>query len=102
MSLFGIGDSHKPAEDLELLVTVYDLPSRAVVASILDDAGIHFLINERGGSVSVVTGNSMLGTDFFVKNTDLELATKIIESLNDDELPEEVSEEETEEEEDSK
>lgn len=102
MSLFGIGDSHKPAEDLELLVTVYDLPSRAVVASILDDAGIPFLINERGGSVSVVTGNSMLGTDFFVKNTDLELATKIIESLNDDELPEEVSEEETEEEEDSK
>ena len=102
MSLFGIGDSHKPAEDLELLVTDYDLPSRAVVASILDDAGIPFLINERGGSVSVVTGNSMLGTDFFVKNTDLELATKIIESLNDDELPEEVSEEETEEEEDSK
>lgn len=102
MSLFGIGDSHKPTEDLELLVTVYDLPSRAVVASILDDAGIPFLINERGGSVSVVTGNSMLGTDFFVKNTDLELATKIIESLNDDELPEEVSEEETEEEEDSK
>ena len=102
MSLFGIGDSHKPAEDLELLVTVYDLPSRAVVASILEDAGIPFLINERGGSVSVVTGNSMLGTDFFVKNTDLELATKIIESLNDDELPEEVSEEETEEEEDGK
>ena len=102
MSLFGIGDSHKPAEDLELLVTVYDLPSRAVVASILEDAGIPFLINERGGSVSVVTGNSMLGTDFFVKNTDLELATKIIESLNDDELPEEVSKEETAEEEDSK
>ena len=102
MSLFGIGASHKPAEDLELLVTVYDLPSRAVVASILEDAGIPFLINERGGSVSVVTGNSMLGADFFVKNTDLELATKIIESLNDDELPEEVSEEETEEEEDSK
>ena len=102
MSLFGIGDSHKPAEDLELLVTVYDLPSRAVVASILEDAGIPFLINERGGSVSVVTGNSMLGTDFFVKNTDLELATKIIESLNDDELPEEVAEEETGEEEDSK
>ena len=43
-----------------------------------------------GGSVSVVTGNSMLGTDFFVKNTDLELATKIVESLNEDELPEEV------------
>ena len=102
MSLFGIGDSHKPAEDLELLVTVYDLPSRAVVASILEDAGIPFLINERGGSVSVVTGNSMLGTDFFVKNTDLALATKIIESLNDDELPEEVAEEETEEEEDGK
>lgn len=102
MSLFGIGDSHKPAEDLELLVTVYDLPSRAVVASILEDAGIPFLINERGGSVSVVTGNSMLGTDFFVKNTDLELATKIIESLNDDELPEEVAEEETGEEEDGK
>ena len=102
MSLFGIGDSHKPAEDLELLVTVYDLPSRAVVASILEDAGIPFLINERGGSVSVVTGNSMLGTDFFVKNTDLELATKIIESLNDDELPEEGAEEETEEEEDGK
>ena len=102
MSLFGIGDSHKPAEDLELLVTVYDLPSRAVVASILEDAGIPFLINERGGSVSVVMGNSMLGTDFFVKNTDLELATKIIESLNDDELPEEVAEEETEEEEDGK
>lgn len=102
MSLFGIGDSHKPAEDLELLVTVYDLPSRAVVASILEDAGIPFLINERGGSVSVVTGNSMLGTDFFVKNTDLGLATKIIESLNDDELPEEVAEEETGEEEDGK
>ena len=102
MSLFGIGDSHKPAEDLELLVTVYDLPSRAVVASILEDAGIPFLINERGGSVSVVTGNSMLGTDFFVKNTDLELATKIIESLNDDEPPEEVAEEETGEEEDGK
>ena len=102
MSLFGIGDSHKPAEDLELLVTVYDLPSRAVVASILEDAGIPFLINERGGSVSVVTGNSMLGTDFFVKNTDLALATKIIESLNDDELPEEVAAEETAEEEDGK
>lgn len=96
MSLFGIGESHKPSEDLELLVTVYDLPSRAIVESILNDAGLPFIVNGRGGSVSVVTGTSMVGTDFFVKNTDLELATKLLDSLNEDEEPTEVDGDATE------
>lgn len=78
MSVFGFGKSYKPEEDVELLTTVYDFGMRAVVESLLREAEIPYIVKERGGSVPVITGSSVFGTDFFVKNTDLETAAELI------------------------
>ena len=78
MKLFGFGKSYKPDGEVELLTTVYDFGMRSVVESILRDAEIPYLIKERSGSVPVITGSSVFGTDFFVKKTDLEAATELI------------------------
>ena len=79
MSIFGIGKSHKPMPEVELLVTVYDFGTRSVIESILGDAGMPYIIKERGGSLPVITGRPMLGADIFVKAEDLEVAQKLIE-----------------------
>lgn len=78
MSLFGFGKSYKPDEEMELLTTVYDFGMRSVVESILREAEIPYLVKERGGSVPVITGSSVFGTDFFVKKTDLDTAAELV------------------------
>ena len=78
MKLFGFGKSYKPNGEVELLVTVYDFGMRSVIESILRDAEIPYLVKERSGSVPVVTGSSVFGTDFFVKKDELEAAKELI------------------------
>lgn len=78
MSIFGIGKSHKPMPEVELLVTIYDFGMRAVIESILRDADIPYIIKERGGSLPVITGSPMLGADFFVRAEDLDAAKELI------------------------
>jgi len=95
MKLFGFGKSYKPDGEVELLTTVYDFGMRSIVESILRDAEIPYLIKERGGSVPVITGASVFGTDFFVKTTDLEAAKELIAPCFE-EVKDENSDEETE------
>ena len=78
MKLFDFGRSYKPDGEVELLTTVYDFGMRSVIESLLRDAEIPYLVKERGGSLTVITGSSVFGIDFFVKVTDLEEATKLI------------------------
>ena len=85
MSLFGFGKSYKPDENVELLTTVYDFGTRAVVESILREAEIPYMLKERGGAVPVITGSSVFGTDFFVKETDLDTAAELIAPFFGDE-----------------
>lgn len=78
MSFFGIGKSHKPMPDTELLVTIYDFGMRSVIESILRDADIPYIIKERGGSLPVITGAPMLGSDIFVRVEDFDAASELI------------------------
>ena len=78
MSFFGIGKSHKPMADVELLVTVYDFGMRSVIESLLRDAEIPYIIKDRGGSLPIITGSPMLGADIFVKAEDLAAADELI------------------------
>jgi hypothetical protein len=78
MSIFGIGKSHKPMADVELLATIYDFGMRSVIESILRDADIPYILKERGGSLPVITGRPMLGADFFVRVEDIEAARELI------------------------
>ena len=78
MKLFDFGKSYKPDGEVELLTTVYDFGMRSVIESLLRDAEIPYLVKERGGSLTVITGSSMFGVDFFVKVTDLDAAKEII------------------------
>lgn len=78
MSIFGIGKSHKPMPEAELLVTVYDFGMRSIIESILRDADMPYLIKDRGGSLSVITGSPLLGADIFVRKEDLDAANELI------------------------
>ena len=105
MSLFGFGKSYKPMEDVTLLTTVYDFGTRSVVESILREADIPYIVKDRGGSVPVITGSSVFGTDFFVPETELDRAAELIapcfgEPLEDsEELADEAENAEKEDEE---
>ncbi len=79
-SLFGLDRVSPHDENLELLTTVYDEPSRMIVESILRDAEIPYLLRERGSgtAVKVITGFSMFGTDIFVLREHLDTATELI------------------------
>ena len=93
MKLFGFGKSYKPDGDVELLTTVYDFGMRSVIESILRDAEIPYLVKERSGSVPVVTGASVFGTDFFVKADELEAAKELIAPCFEEVASEEADEE---------
>ncbi len=79
MSFFGLGKSHKPMPEVELLVTIYDFGMRSVIESLLRDADIPYMIKDRGGSLPIITGTPMLGADFFVRAEDIETARELIE-----------------------
>ena len=78
MGLFGFGKSYKPMENAKLLTTVYDFGTRSVVESILRDAEIPYILKDRGGSIPVITGSSMFGTDVFVNEADFDAANELI------------------------
>ena len=78
MSFFGLGKSHKPMPEVELLVTIYDFGMRSVIESLLRDADIPYMIKDRGGSLPIITGSPMLGADFFVRAEDLSTAEELI------------------------
>ena len=78
MSLFGIGKSHKPMPEVELLVTVYDFGIRSIIESVLRDAEIKYMIKDRGGSLPIITGAPMLGADIFVRVEEIETARELI------------------------
>lgn len=93
-SFFGLDRVSPHDENLELLTTVYDAPSQAIVEGILRDAEIPYLAKSRGSgtAVKVITGFSMFGTDIFVLREHLETALELITP------PEEIEELEEEEE----
>lgn len=75
-SLFGLDRVSAHDAGLALLMTVYDPTRLAVVQSILTGEGIPFLFKERGagGSVKIIAGYSVFGTDIFVRAEQLEEA----------------------------
>lgn len=75
-SLFGLDRVSAHDVGLELLMTVYEPAQSAVVQSILTGEGIPFLAKERGagGSVRIIAGYSVFGTDIFVRAEQLEEA----------------------------
>ena len=93
-SFFGLDRVSYHDENLELLTTVYDAPSQAIVEGILRDAEIPYLAKSRGSgtAVKVITGFSMFGTDIFVLREHLETALELITP------PDEIEELEDEEE----
>ena len=96
MGIFGFGKSYKPAEETSLLTTVYDFGMRSVIESLLRGESIPYIVKERGGSLPVITGSSVFGTDFFVREADLDRAAELIspcfEELADEENAEELKE----------
>lgn len=88
MGLFGFGKSYKPMENAKLLVTVYDFGMRSVVESILRDANIPYILKDRGGSIPVITGSSMFGTDVFVNEADFDAAEELIAPCLEEEAEE--------------
>ena len=95
-SLFGLDSISHHDQNLSLLTTVYSPVEKAIIESILRDANIPYLIRERGsgGAVAVIAGFSILGTDFFVRNEDLETALILItpQENNEQDLSEDEAE----------
>ena len=94
-SFFGFDKVSAHDEGQELLMTVYNPSELAVVQSILRDAEIPFLAKDRGagGSMKIIEGYSVFGTDIFVLAEHLETAKAIFESaelVSDDGVAEET------------
>lgn len=89
MSLFGLDKVSHHDSGTELLTTATDNVQLAVVRSVLEGAGIPYIVKERGSgnSVKIIAGFSMFGTDIFVPADRLEEAQALITPL--DEVPEE-------------
>lgn len=74
--LFGLDSISSHDKGLELLITVYDPTELAVTESILKGAKIPYITKDRGagGSMKIIAGYSMFGTDIFVLKEHLETA----------------------------
>ena len=85
--LFGIEKPHKitDGDEVELLITVYDVAVLGIVRGLLEDENIPYLVRERGtGNVmKIVTGFSIYGTDVFVPAAALETAKALVAGLED-------------------
>ena len=92
-SFFGFDKVSAHDEGQELLMTVYNPSELVVVESILNDAQIPYLKKDRGagGSMKIIAGYSVFGTDIFVLSEHLEEAKAIFE--NAEFVDEDVSEE---------
>ena len=84
--IFGLDNNHKIAfgEEVDLLTTVYDEGSLAIIRSLLDAESIPYLTKERGSgsAMRIMTGMSMFGTDIFVPAAALEKAKELLPSLD--------------------
>ena len=79
---FGLDTACAHDEGQELLMTVYNPSELVVIKSVLDDAQIPFLAKDRGagGSMKVIAGYSVFGTDIFVLEEHIETARALFES----------------------
>ena len=77
--LFGLDNVSSHDEGLELLMTVFDPAELAVVTSILDGAEIPYLAKDRGagGTMKIIAGYSVFGTDIFVRADQLDDAVAL-------------------------
>ena len=97
--IFGLENNHKIAfgDEVELLTTVYDEGSLAIIRSLLDAEEIPYLAKERGSgsAMRIMTGMSVFGTDIFVPVSALERAKSLMPELDEDcEIPEDEESEE--------
>ena len=67
--LFGLDSVSSHDSGLELLMTIYNPAELTVVTSILEGADIPFLAKDRGagGTMKIIAGYSVFGTDIFVR-----------------------------------
>ncbi len=84
--IFGLDNNHKIAfgEEVDLLTTVYDEGSLAIIRSLLDAENIPYLAKERGSgsAMRIMTGFSMFGTDIFVPVAAIEKARELLPVLD--------------------
>ena len=80
---FGLDTACAHDEGQELLMTVYNPSELVVIKSVLDDAQIPFLAKDRGagGSMKVIAGYSVFGTDIFVLEEHLDTAKALFENV---------------------
>ena len=79
-SFFGLDNVSSHDEGLELLVTVYNPSELMIIQSILNGAQIPYLLKDRGagGTMKVIAGYSVFGTDIFVRSEELEAAEALL------------------------
>lgn len=87
--LFGFDRVSPHDEDLELLTTVHDNVELSVLRSILEGENIPYLTKERGGTVRIIAGYSMFGTDVFVLKEQVEQAKELLDAYRNGEPVEE-------------
>lgn len=83
--MFGMEKNHKinQGDEVDLLITVYDVAVLGMVRGLLEDEHIPYLVHERatGSAMRIMTGFSMYGTDIFVPKAELERARGLIAGL---------------------
>lgn len=81
MDLFGLNKAAPHDDSVELLMTANNEIELSIVRSILDAEGVPYMVKERGsgGSVKVIMGHSVFGSDVFVPK---ELYEKALELWN--------------------
>ena len=80
--IFGLDSVSYHEQGLEHIATVYDPTSLMIMESILKDAQIPYLLKDRGsgGMMKIIAGYSVMGTDIFVKEEQLETARALFEN----------------------
>ncbi len=91
MGLFGLSKPKKKENDgMELLVTTHDNIEQSILESILEGEGIPYMVHDRGsgGSVRIIAGYSMFGTDIYVPAETLASAQELLEAYRNGEIVE--------------
>ncbi len=100
--LFGLDHPAPQNEGAEvLLTTVYGNEEKAAIEALLRAAELPYRLSDRGagGTVTVIMGYTMYGTDVYVRQEDLELARELLTPVDENGEPLIDSEEGTEAEE---
>ncbi len=90
---FGLDTPHHE-EGAELLTTTHDDVELSILCSILEEEKIPYLKRDRGsgGSVRIITGYSMFGTDLLVPTSEIDRARELLEAFRNGEPVEDESE----------